>query len=742
MSPRLPRFAMALALLPGLAVADAAAEDAPGRTRRILYNIDGDSCIWTRANAKGPVATTVEDLKSVVDEVTGEGSQVDTVLVCVGAQVTYYPSQVGTLRGTRSTPEERARWRPHEVQRFENIKRFFDAGVDPYAVMLRRAKERGREALVSFRVNDAHGNDFLRTRFWEDHHDCRLPKGALDFARDEARDYVFRLIDEAITRYDCDGLELDFNRFPAFFKPGELTTEQRVAKINDLVGRVRARLDALGRERGRKERLILAARVPSNFGRTPPTPKSSREAGCDLAAWVRNGWVDFVTVSDFYLEKYNLPIREWKEAIRGVSLYGGIECTEGPGREHWLTAAKYRRAARRLWDEGADGIYLFNFFTTREHYENSWEPPFEVLRELGDPARLRASDRSETGADGPDELVFSVLRFEGEYTSRDIPGGVESTPTVGAILTVRDDGSNLSELTRAGRADYPIYARDGRSVYFQSRASGQGKVYRCGLDGGGLAVVASADRLGPMWKDAYGILLSADGTKLVYVVNDGATGRVVVADADGANPRLVAPELGYLYMSALTPDNAYAILSGPASGYRLVRVRLSDGASKTLTPDHPECFGQQVTPDGKTVVFVRRDGDVYRVGLDGDGLRRLTHGNHYVTFHLSPKDAHGSTDAPQISPDGRRVAYIAVKDGVPNVCVMNFDGTGQTRVTHRTTPCGRVRWSPDGRKLAFVSWAGKTPQLFVVPADGGEPRQITRLDGTVNFVQWRPRRAG
>ena len=44
----------------------------------------------------------------------------------------------------------------------------------------------------------------------------------------------------------------------------------------------------------------------------------------------------------------------------------------------------YRRIARELWDAGADGIMLFNFFTTREYGAESWEPPFEVLRELGD----------------------------------------------------------------------------------------------------------------------------------------------------------------------------------------------------------------------------------------------------------------------------------------------------------------------------------------------------------------------
>jgi Tol biopolymer transport system component len=179
------------------------------------------------------------------------------------------------------------------------------------------------------------------------------------------------------------------------------------------------------------------------------------------------------------------------------------------------------------------------------------------------------------------------------------------------------------------------------------------------------------------------------------------------------------------------------VFSGPARRYRLLLAALPDGKPLELTPDHPECFVPQFTPDGKVIVFVRRDGDVYRVDADGKNLRRLTEGNRYVEFKLSPKDQHGSTDGPDVSPDGKRIAFIAVKDGVPNVHVVNIDGTGRQQLTRRKSPCGRVRWSPDGQSLAFVSFDGKYPQLFVVPAEGGEPRQLTKIHAAVYFVNWK-----
>jgi Tol biopolymer transport system component len=345
-------------------------------------------------------------------------------------------------------------------------------------------------------------------------------------------------------------------------------------------------------------------------------------------------------------------------------------------------------------------------------------------------------------------LVFSVKSWEGEYTSKDVPGGVEVTPNTGAIYTVNPDGTGLKKIIQPGKsADYPFASRDEKWVYYQSNVSGGTQVYRCKWDGSGATSLTPPDQLTKQLatgtdrftvKEAFGYGLSADGNKMVFTVHDGKEGRVVIADADGSSPRFVAPTLGYTYMARLSPTSDRLVFSGPARGYRLLLATVPDGKPVELTPDHPECFVPQFTPDGKTIVFVRRDGDVYRVDPDGKNLKRLTEGNKYVEFRLSPKDSHGSTDGPDVSPDGKRIAFIARKDGVPGVFVMDLDGANRRLVVARKTPCGRVRWSPDGKQLSFVSFEDKYPQLFVVPAEGGDPRQLTKLDGAVNFAHWKP----
>lgn len=337
-----------------------------------------------------------------------------------------------------------------------------------------------------------------------------------------------------------------------------------------------------------------------------------------------------------------------------------------------------------------------------------------------------------------DTLVYVSRYWEGTYASRDIPGGVERTRTKNELWSIRADGAGRRLLPGA-MAEHPLASPDGRWLYWQGETEGGWRIFRGTREASGIGVVVPAAAREEERRDAYGLALSADGTHLTYTLNDGHLGRVVLARADGSEPRVLAEKAGYLYMACPDARGRRVVCSGPAQGYRLVLLESESEPVRVLTPELPDCYVPQFNPDETSILFIRRDGGLYRIAPDGTDLRRLA-GEVQVEFFLSPADTHGSTDKPSIAPDGSAVAYVA-RDaaGIPNLFVISLAGGRPRQITRMAAACGRVRWSPDGRWLAFVAFTGDRPQLRVVPADGSDaPVQLTSGTGAVCEFCWLP----
>lgn len=86
-----------------------------------------------------------------------------------------------------------------------------------------------------------------------------------------------------------------------------------------------------------------------------------------------------------------------------------------------------------------------------------------------------------------------------------------------------------------------------------------------------------------------------------------------------------------------------------------------------------------------------------------------------------------SAGGPRFSPDGSRIAYISNASGIPQLWVMNADGSSQTRVTNLSDPVQSVDWSPTGDWLAYdvAPGGGLNVQLYVSRPDGSEVRRLT-----------------
>lgn len=100
---------------------------------------------------------------------------------------------------------------------------------------------------------------------------------------------------------------------------------------------------------------------------------------------------------------------------------------------------------------------------------------------------------------------------------------------------------------------------------------------------------------------------------------------------------------------------------------------------------------------------------------------------------------------PQLSPDGRRVAFVLTRpdeetnDYRADLYLVAWEGGQPARFSHAQKASQHPRWSPDGRWLAFLSnRESEKPQLYVIPASGGEARKLTDADEGVADPVWSP----
>ena len=122
-------------------------------------------------------------------------------------------------------------------------------------------------------------------------------------------------------------------------------------------------------------------------------------------------------------------------------------------------------------------------------------------------------------------------------------------------------------------------------------------------------------------------------------------------------------------------------------------------------------------------------------GLGADGKRPMELEDLFRVRRVSD---------PQVSPDGRWVAYVVGKvEKAENI--INTDiwlaptaGGEPKQLTNGPRHDRHPRWSPDGKWIVFESNRGGAFQLFVIGAEGGEARQVTTISTEATQPVWSP----
>ncbi len=121
--------------------------------------------------------------------------------------------------------------------------------------------------------------------------------------------------------------------------------------------------------------------------------------------------------------------------------------------------------------------------------------------------------------------------------------------------------------------------------------------------------------------------------------------------------------------------------------------------------------------------------DICVMNPDGSGVRRLA------------VDSANDED-PSWSPDGHQIAFASSRHdrrtGRNQIYVMNADGSGVDRVTNGAGGKFEPDWSPDGARIAFVGDREGNFDLFVMNVDGSGITNMTNSPASESDPAWSP----
>ena len=244
----------------------------------------------------------------------------------------------------------------------------------------------------------------------------------------------------------------------------------------------------------------------------------------------------------------------------------------------------------------------------------------------------------------------------------------------------------------------------------------------------------------PNWTpDGKWLVINVNG-KLYKLAPDGSSDLVEIptgAITQCNNDHVVTADGKWIGLSSNDPANRRY------NSYVYV-MPFEGGEPRKVTPEGPS-YLHGISPDGKTAAYCAFRGpdqeqDVWVMPVKGGKEVRLT-------------DAPGLDDGPEYSPDGKHIWFNSVRSGRMQVWRMRANGKEQTQMTFdEDMNAWFPHISPDNRKVVYIAYhdyevapdahiADLNVQLRMIPATGGEPEVLVDFfggQGSINVNSWSP----
>jgi eukaryotic-like serine/threonine-protein kinase len=260
----------------------------------------------------------------------------------------------------------------------------------------------------------------------------------------------------------------------------------------------------------------------------------------------------------------------------------------------------------------------------------------------------------------------------------------------------------------------PVWAPDGRHIYFASSRGGGLNLWRIGVRSDGQPA-GPPEQLTTGAGDDVEPSVSPDGSRVVFAVRgvNSDLWRLPVTPATGrprGAPEPVVMTTRVESRGAWSPDGRQVAFNSDRLGEMNIWLHgVADSSERQLTGGPGGDYQPHWAPDGRSIVFFSaRDGnpDIWSVQLGDGRLTQLT--------------GDPATDTnPFYSPDGRQIAFLSDRGGRSEVWVMAADGSSPRRLTSIGAGGHFLRWTRDGKSIVFRAESGTQIQIFRVSVDDG-----------------------
>lgn len=241
-------------------------------------------------------------------------------------------------------------------------------------------------------------------------------------------------------------------------------------------------------------------------------------------------------------------------------------------------------------------------------------------------------------------------------------------------------------------------------------------------------------------------LVEIDGRKWIqdiYLVNPNGTELTNLTQGLGLDSFEIRPKW------AADGSRIYFSIYGSEQDVSLNAIN-PDGSGAVKLFDWPhQIMSYDVSPDGNWVVYAAGGCIIFKIGLDGSNLTRLS---DEVSGENAPE--YQCDGAPDWSPDGSRILFISTRNHNINgnitsdLYTMRPDGSEVTQLTNLKLNFSNARWSPDGQQIAFGATSSDfgLGNLYVMNADGSNLRQLTNsttederaIKVDYGYISWSP----